>query len=112
MPSRNCKDHSALMQLLSKWLRDNQTNHLPAMKVPFPFTGINVNFGYGARLHRDKNNEGLPPPQLCKRLLVSTVHVQLYGKDSNFTPQKMWHGVRYDTRPVAREPTWLRKVGA
>ena len=55
-PTRNYPD---FMQLLCTWVR----NATP-FATPFPFTGINMNFDYGARPHRDSNNAG---PSLTRR---------------------------------------------
>ena len=43
-----------VFRLLAQWLRV----HGPSVGKPFPFTSINVNFAYGAALHRDTGNRG------------------------------------------------------
>jgi len=46
-----------VMRVMCRWLRDRQPPELKGQ--PFPFTSINMNFGYGAQRHRDGNNTGL-----------------------------------------------------
>jgi len=44
-----------VMKLMNKYIRDRQP---PELKAQFHFTSINMNFGYGAKRHRDGNNVG------------------------------------------------------
>merc|ERR1719161_3401251 len=46
------------MKAMSQWIKDRH----PSEDIPetlFPFTSINMNYGYGAIRHRDGNNTGL-----------------------------------------------------
>ena len=47
------RQYDRVFMLLCKWLADNMP---PGLKHPFPFTSINVNYDYGARIHRDGHN--------------------------------------------------------
>ena len=47
--------HSAVFALLARWIEDNTPEEFGQL---FPFTSVNVNFGYAARIHRDGNNVG------------------------------------------------------
>ena len=47
------RQYDRVFMLLCKWLADNMP---PGLKHPFPFTPINVNYDYGARIHRDGHN--------------------------------------------------------
>jgi hypothetical protein len=58
MASHCVRSAPEVMMLLSQWLKDNQAKHFPSMKKDFPFTSINVNYAYAAKLHRDRNNAG------------------------------------------------------
>ena len=49
-----------MFELFSSWVRQAWP-----LSPPFPFTSINVNYGYAAKLHRDSNNVG---PSLTKAL--------------------------------------------
>lgn len=53
--SNATKHYPAVPRIMCQWLRDNRPSWLGR---DFCFTSINVNHGYGARLHRDGNNEG------------------------------------------------------
>ena len=54
--------HSAVFALLARWIEDNTPEEFGQL---FPFTSVNVNFGYAARMHRDGNNVG---PSMTKSL--------------------------------------------
>ena len=56
--SRLTKRYPAVFELLSAWVRQAWP-----LTPPFPFTSVNVNYGYAARMHRDSNNVG---PSLTK----------------------------------------------
>jgi len=57
--SKACPD---VMRLLCRWMKDNLCG---AYDIEFPFTSINLNFGYNAKLHRDSGNVG---PSLLRAL--------------------------------------------
>ncbi|CAK0822938.1 unnamed protein product, partial [Prorocentrum cordatum] len=54
MVPRRTADYPGFVSILAKYLRD----HLPPEVPEFPFTSINVNKDYAAKLHRDGNNVG------------------------------------------------------
>jgi len=56
------REYPEMMQLLCRWLEDNAPR---GYEHEFPFTSINVNFAYNARLHRDARNAG---PSLLRAL--------------------------------------------
>ena len=56
------RQYGNVFMLLCKWLADNMP---PGLKHPFPFTSINVNYDYGARIHRDVNNLGASLTKSC-----------------------------------------------
>lgn len=47
-----CGQYPAMLCLFSRWLRDSRDG------MPFPFTSVNLNFDYAARVHRDRRNAG------------------------------------------------------
>jgi len=53
--SRLAVVYPEMMQFLGRWLCDNRPKQ---WNKPFPFTSININFAYAARLHRDGRNAG------------------------------------------------------
>ena len=59
--TRATREHPEFMKLLCSFVTD--TSGVGYAK--FPFTSISVNYDYGAKLHRDKNNAG---PSLTRSL--------------------------------------------
>lgn len=53
--SRLSSDYPDILRLLSAWMRRKCGSKFPG---GFPFTSVNLNFGYAARLHRDGFNVG------------------------------------------------------
>jgi len=49
------KRYPEVTVLFARWLKDNRPSDLP---VDFPFTSININKNYAAKVHRDGNNYG------------------------------------------------------
>ena len=66
-----------LLRLLARWLAEQQ--HFEA---PFPWTSINVNFGYAARRHRDSGNSGV---SVTKAFGEFTGGLLLYWPDDDGT---------------------------
>eukprot|EP00405_Crypthecodinium_cohnii_P027060 CAMPEP_0206501518 /NCGR_PEP_ID=MMETSP0324_2-20121206/53371_1 /ASSEMBLY_ACC=CAM_ASM_000836 /TAXON_ID=2866 /ORGANISM="Crypthecodinium cohnii, Strain Seligo" /LENGTH=712 /DNA_ID=CAMNT_0053989379 /DNA_START=25 /DNA_END=2159 /DNA_ORIENTATION=+ len=56
--SRLTTDFPQIFDFLSTWCRHRTKSQARFAKSPFPFTSINVNFGYNAKLHRDSFNDG------------------------------------------------------
>ena len=56
MLSKPTNAYPFFMRMLTRWLQDMSPE---ALQQPFPFTGINLNFNFFAKLHRDGNNAGV-----------------------------------------------------
>ena len=75
------RQYDSVFMLICKWLADNMP---PGLKHPLPFTSINVNYDYGARIHRDGNNLGV---SLTKSFGCFAGGELLYwGEDDGSTP--------------------------
>ena len=69
--------HSAVFALLARWIEDNAPEKFGQL---FPFTSVNINFGYAARVHRDGNNIG---PSMTKSLGSFTGGNLLYWENDD-----------------------------
>ena len=77
VPSAPTMKHLNLLRLLARWLSEQQ--HFDA---PFPWTSINVNFGYATRRHRDNGNLGV---SITKAFGEFTGGLLLYWPDDDGT---------------------------
>jgi len=77
VPSAPTMKHLNLLRLLARWLSEQQ--HFDA---PFPWTSINVNFGYATRRHRDNGNLGV---SITKAFGDFTGGLLLYWPDDDGT---------------------------
>ena len=69
--------HSAVFALLARWIEDDAPEKFGQL---FPFTSVNINFGYAARVHRDGNNIG---PSMTKSLGSFTGGNLLYWENDD-----------------------------
>ena len=77
VPSAPTMKHLNFLRLLARWLSEQQ--HFDA---PFPWTSINVNFGYATRRHRDNGNLGV---SITKAFGEFTGGLLLYWPDDDGT---------------------------
>ena len=75
------RQYDSVFTLLCKWLNENSPTEF---KYEFPFTFINVNYDYGARIHRDGNNLG---PSMTKSFgHFSGGELLYWGEDDGSSP--------------------------